>query len=290
MVSPMPASSSGASPAVEAMRPFEPMPASVSPRCERIVAARGELGVDVDEVADAADLGGKNDLVVAEAVALGGCGRVERAVDHGFDHHVAGGQRIGALAVLVHHAGEQRLIERAPVHADANRFLVLDGALDHGAEIVVVFAADRDVAGIDAVLGQRARRGGILLEQEVAVVVEVADDGHAQAALFEAFDDGWNGGRGVFVVDRDAHDLGAGERERRNLLDGGPDVRRVGVGHRLHDDGNFPAHANVSDFDGWSFSAGDLRHASSLAEFAVLAELAELAVPAELASQRSWRS
>ena len=156
------------------------------------------------------------------------------------------------------------MIERAPVDADAHRLLILDGALDHGAEVVVVLAADRNIAGIDAVLGQRARRGGIFLEQDVAVVVEVADDGHAQAALFQSFDDRWNGGCGALVVHRDAHDLRAGKSEGRNLLDGGLCVRRVGVGHRLHDDRDLPAHANVSNFDGRGFSALNLRHGSSV--------------------------
>ena len=48
------------------------------------------------------------------------------------------------LGVLVHHLGEQRLVERAPVDADADGLLVLDGDFDHGAEVVVVLAADGD--------------------------------------------------------------------------------------------------------------------------------------------------
>ena len=93
------------------------------------------------------------------------CGRIQRAHDHRFHRDFAGVFRFGEPRVLVHHAGEQRLIERAPVHADAHRLLILDGDFDHGAEVVVVLAADADVAGIDAVLGQRARALGILLEQ-----------------------------------------------------------------------------------------------------------------------------
>ncbi len=58
-----------------------------------VVAAGGEIGVDVDEIAHAADLGGKDDLVLAQAVALGGLGGIERADHHGFHHDVAGGQR-----------------------------------------------------------------------------------------------------------------------------------------------------------------------------------------------------
>ncbi len=63
---------------------------------QRIVAARGELGVDVEQIADADTLADRMIIVVAEAVALGGGGGLERAGDHGLDHHVARGQRLGA--------------------------------------------------------------------------------------------------------------------------------------------------------------------------------------------------
>ncbi len=139
------------------------------------------------------------------------------------------GSGSGLLAVLVHHARQQRLIERAPVDADAHRLVILDRALHHGAEVVVVFAADRNVAGIDAVLGQRARRGGIFLEQDVAVVVKIADDRHAQAALLETFNDVRNGGRSVFVVHRDANELRAGKGQRRNLFNGAIATSAVSV-------------------------------------------------------------
>ena len=44
-------------------------------------------------------------------------------------------------------------------------------------------SADGCVAGIDAVLGQGARGGRIFLQQQVAVVVEIADDGDAMPRL-----------------------------------------------------------------------------------------------------------
>ena len=109
-----------------------------------VVAAAGELGVDVDEVADAGDFGGEDDLVAAEAVALGGGGVVERGDDHRLHHDVAGVEGLGELGVLVHHLGEEGLVERAPVDADADGLLMLDGDFDHGAEVVVVLAADGD--------------------------------------------------------------------------------------------------------------------------------------------------
>jgi hypothetical protein len=93
MVSPMPASSSGARPAVEAMRPFDAHAGFGEAEVQGVVAAAASIGVDVDEVADAGDFGGEDDLVVAEAVALGGFGGLEGADDHGFHHDVARGQR-----------------------------------------------------------------------------------------------------------------------------------------------------------------------------------------------------
>ena len=89
--------------------------------------------------------------------------------------------------------------------------------------------ADGNIAGVDAVLGERARRGGIFLEQDVAVVVEVADDGHAQAALLQALDDVRHGGCRVLVVDRDAHDLRAGKSQGRDLFDGAIATSAVSV-------------------------------------------------------------
>ena len=201
---------------------------------------------------------------MAKAVVLRGGGGLEGAGDHGFDHHVAGGQRLGLFAVLVHHAREQRLIERAPVDADADGLVILDCALDHGAEVVVVFAADGRIAGVDAVLGKSAGRGGIFLEQDVAVVVEVADDGHAEAALLETVHDVRHGGGGVLVVDGDAHNLRAGKGEGCNLFNGGLHVGRVGVGHRLDENRDLPANAHMANFYGGGFSAMNLRHGSSV--------------------------
>ena len=86
--------------------------------------------------------------------------------------------------------GIQRI---SPVVAGADhrddRTAIFDGGFDHDAEIVVVLLADIHVAGIDAILRQRPRHIGILLEQEVAVIVEVADHRHAHAELVEGLDD-----------------------------------------------------------------------------------------------------
>ena len=191
---------------------------------------------------------------------LGRLGRLQRAHHHRFHHHVARGQRIGLLAVLVHHARQQRLVQRSPVHADAHRLLVLDRALHHYLEIVVVLLPDRSVAGIDPVLRQRLRGCRILLQQQVPVVVEIAHDRHPDPALVQSLHDRRNRRGGLLVVHRNAHNLRPGHRQRSNLLDGAGDIGRVGVGHRLHDNRDLPAHANVADLDRGCLPALNLWH------------------------------
>ena len=118
-----------------------------------------------------------------------------------------------------------------------------------------MLAADADVAGIDAVLGQGSRAVGILREQEVSVVVEVADDRHAHAVLIESFDDRRNGGGSFFVVDRDADQFRPGPRQRHHLLHGRGNIRRVGVGHRLHHNWCIAADSHAANRAGNGFSA-----------------------------------
>ena len=54
-----------------------------------VVAASGEHAIDIDKIANAADLGAENNFVVSEAVFLRGVRGSDRGDDHGFHHHVA---------------------------------------------------------------------------------------------------------------------------------------------------------------------------------------------------------
>ncbi len=83
MVSPMPSCSSTASAAVVATMPFDPSPASVKPKMQRVIALRGQLAVDRDQILHAADLRAEDDLVAAQAVPLGRFRRIQRAGDDG---------------------------------------------------------------------------------------------------------------------------------------------------------------------------------------------------------------
>ena len=61
-----------------------------------------------------------------------------------------------AVAFRVHHLGEERLIQRTPIDADAHGLVVGDRHIDDRAEVLIVALA-ADIAGIDPVLGEGAR-------------------------------------------------------------------------------------------------------------------------------------
>ena len=218
---------------------------------ERVVAACGEQPVDVDEVAHAGDLGRQDDPVMRHPGLLGQLGGAQRRLEHRLDHHIAGVARRGEGRVLVHQLGQDRLVERAPVDPDADRFPVVVGDLDDRREMLVV-ALGTDVPGIDPVLGQRRGRLGVVGKQLVPVVVEVADDRHVDAEATDLADHLRDGGRRLVGVDRHPHQLRAGMRQARDLDGGRVGIGGVGVGHRLDDDrvGGPDEHAADIDADG----------------------------------------
>ncbi len=119
----------------------------------------------------------------------------------------------------------------------------------------VAALAGADVAGIDAVFVERFGAVGIFGEENVAVVMKVADDGDVAACGKQAFLDFGNGGCGFGDVDGPANDFGAGFGEFERLFERGFDVGGVRVGHGLDDDGSAAADLDVPDFYAASFAA-----------------------------------
>ena len=194
-------------------------------------------------------------------------GREQRRLHHRLasDRAYVGG--LGELRVLVHQVGEQFLVERAPVGADAHRLAVLERLLDDGAELAVLLLLEADIAGIDAVLVERLGAGRMVGEQLMADIMEIADDRRGDPHLEKPFLDVGDRRRRLVAVDGDAHDLGARPRQRRHLADGAVDIGGVGVGHRLHHDRRAAAHGHGADLDGGGVvprpRCGDVVHRGS---------------------------
>jgi hypothetical protein len=129
------------------------------------------------------------------------------------------------------------LRERARVRPDPHRNPLLLGRLhDHGD---LVGAAD--VAGIDA---DGCNSGLDRLERERGVEVDVGDD--RQRAQVDDLAEGF----GVLVLRHcDPHELAAGRRKSRDLLDRGVDVPRIRERHGLHDDGRAASDRHVSNMN-----------------------------------------
>jgi hypothetical protein len=252
----MPSARSSDRPADEATIPFMPMPASVRPRCSGIVAAGGELPVDLDEIAHARNLGRENDPIVGQAGRLRQLGRADGALDHRLDHDVAGLSRLRQARIGVHHFGQHRLIQRAPVDADPDRLAVVHGHADDVREVVIVVATGAHVARIDAVLRESASRLRELREQLVPVVVEVADDRDGRAQIANLARDLRHCRRGRLGVDRDTDQLRTGVRQPGDLYGGRIGVRGVRVGHGLDDDGMARSDDDAVNIDGRRAAAG----------------------------------
>ena len=173
----------------------------------------------------------------------------QRRLHHRLAGDLAHALGIVRLGVLVHQVRQQFLIERAPVGADPHRLVVLDRHLDDGGELLVLLVLEADIAGVDAVLVERLGAAGMIGQQLVADVMEVADDRHFAADLEQPLLDLRHGGGGLVAVHGDADDLGAGGGQRRHLADGAVDIGGVGVGHRLHHHRGVAAHRDVADLD-----------------------------------------
>ena len=126
----------------------------------------------------------------------------------------------------------------------------LERQLDDLGELAVALGLEADVARIDAVLVEGLGAGGILGEQRVAVVMEVADQRHGRAHRRQPVADMRHGLGGLVAVDRDAHDLRARAGKLGRLPRGRLHVGRVSVGHRLHDDRRLAADRDAADIDG----------------------------------------
>ena len=183
---------------------------------QRVVGQRRQLPVHSHEVTHPGNLGADDDAVVTEPHVLGEGRRPDTALHHRVEQHLSGVQRVGAHRVLVHELREETLVQRSPVDADADWLAVVDGEFDNLPEILVA-PLRAHVARVYAVFGEIASTLGVFLEEDVPVVVEVADDRRLDALVPEARHDLGHGPSGRVVVHGYPHELATGSRGARQL-------------------------------------------------------------------------
>ena len=120
--------------------------------------------------------------------------------------------------------------------------------LDDRRELPVALVLEADVAGIDAILGERLGAGRMVGEQRVAVVVEVADQRHVDAHRQQR---SRICGTASAASSRSTVMRTSSEPARaRSATARRPfDIGRIGVGHRLHDDRGVAADGHAADVD-----------------------------------------
>src|SRR6185295_15100835 len=146
------------------------------PEVQRLVGLLRQRAVDADQIARPRRLARDDGLILAQTALDRERRRLERRQHHAFVDDVFGRLAEVAIGVLLHLRDDKLLVERAAVDADPHRLAVVDGDLADRRELLVAAAAGADVAGIDAVLVEGAGAVRILRQQQVAVVVEVADE------------------------------------------------------------------------------------------------------------------
>ena len=214
-----------------------------------VIRARRQRLIDRDQVLHGGNLRRQDHLVLGHAEFLRARRRQQRRLHHGLAGHRADILRRRKLGVFVHQLGQQFLIERTPIGADAHRLVVLVGDLDDVGELGVALVLEADIAGIDAVFVQRLGASRIVRQQLVADIMEIADQRRGDATLAQAVADMRHGSGGLIAVDRDPHHFGPGARQGCDLGDGAVDIGGVGVGHRLHDDRGAAADGDIADHD-----------------------------------------
>ena len=117
-----------------------------------IVAPLCQLAVDRDQILHTTDLAGQDDLIAVHAHFLRTAGRIQGGRDQRFIHDRFSIPRHRAAAVFVHQAGQQLLVQAAPVHADAHGLVPAQGGFNHLPKLFVVLVTFAHIARIDAVL------------------------------------------------------------------------------------------------------------------------------------------
>src|SRR5262245_57619279 len=127
-------------------------------------------------------------------------------------------------------------MEPAAADADADRALLIDGDLTDHRELLIAPPARADVARIDPVFVERLGAPRELRQQQMSVVVKVADERSGDVRVEHALFDFGNGGRGFGRVDGDANHVGPGVGQLDTLLSRCLRIGGVSQRHRLHDD------------------------------------------------------
>gem|GEM_PF-6715667 len=214
---------------------------------QRMIGTLRQHRIDSDQILHLTDLGRQNDLVASKANLFRKIGGNQGRLHDGLAHDFLRAQWCACILIAVHQRGQKLLIERTPVHADTDRLVVTDRHFDDIGELLVLLVLETDIARIDAIFRKRFRAGRMICEQLVADIMKVADQRHVMSQTLQPFTNFRHGSSGFIAIHRNAHNLGPCAVQGCDLRDGGIHIRRIRIGHRLHDNGRTAADDNATD-------------------------------------------
>ena len=214
---------------------------------QRLRGLAGKVPVDGNQVVRPRHFAGNDDLVGPETGLEREFRRLERGHHHALVDDLLGGETEVPVGVLLHLAHDEVLVERPAIDADAHRLPVADRGPADRRELLVTPLAGPDVPWVDPVLVESLGALRVLRQEDVAVVMEIADERGRASREQEPALQGRHGLRRFRQVHRHAKQLGSGLPQFQALLQGRVDIRRVGVAHRLHDDGRAASDADSAD-------------------------------------------
>ena len=243
-------------------RPHEPLQSHAGfgeAEMQRLVGLARQRAIDRNQIARARGLARDDDLIAAQAAVDGERGRLDGRQHHALVDDLFRRLAQIAIGVLLHLRDDELLIERAAVDADAHRLAVIHRDLADRRELLVAPASGADVARVDAVLVERRRAIGKLRQEQMPVVVEVADERRVASGVDHPLLDLGHRGGGLRQVDGDAHHFRSGFGQLDALRGRRARVGGIRHRHRLDDDGRAAADLNAADFHAdrlWSLSIG----------------------------------
>ncbi len=216
---------------------------------QRLLGFAREVAINFNEILRLGNFAGNNNLIAAQSALQRQLRGFDRREHHAIIDDLFGVETQIAVGIFLHLAHHQFLIERPAIDANAYRLAVVDGNVADRRELLVTPRARAHVSGIDAVFIERPRAIRIFCEQDVPVVMKIANDRRNTSGIAQPRNN-FRHRRGRFRhVHRNAHQLRPGFGQFLTLRHGPGDISRIGVGHRLNNNRCAAAHLNVANLD-----------------------------------------
>jgi hypothetical protein len=184
---------------------------------QRVIAARGELAVDRDQVLHAADLGRQDDRSCAAGRSPRPRGAVERRKHHGLAHDLACVAGCGSCA-FSSISRASRSWSRLPQFTPMRTGLSLPaGDFDHGRRTARRACPRPTLPGLMRYLSSASAQAGYWLSSLWPLKWKSPISGTVTPSGIEPLADRRHGGGGLLAVDGDPHQLRTRARQRLDL-------------------------------------------------------------------------